>query len=519
MEFDMKLGIGGGLGPFRAGISTRGIGVGLGPFSTGSSFRRRRRRGSGGDGATAVALLMFLTIAALAVVTLAAITVLVGVVLGVTYAIPASRPWSRSTARSLLDRRARVSQRATEVAAPTTPTVKSPTAASAQDVTGTIDAALPQADLCQQLADASGLFRRRKVLPPTELIDTAAPGGFRRQVTRPWAVHQARASWRLNTSQQVHTTYQHKTNAGARRLHTRQPTRLTLSRPRALQLGPVIPTLTAGQETLYFLPTGILRQRGRRHFDIAPYASVRTECQAIRFIEESQVPGDADQIDSTWQYVNVKGGPDRRYKNNRRLPIMRYGELRLEASNGLQWHIHVSRPDAADRFAAFLQVPRATETTSDPEEQSSPGSAEGRISMGILQRLRTAVPAQRTEQSVQAQLYDGDGLNMEVVGEASYQPALDQCFRRFKSGYKIADLHVLMVPEPGNAYDANAVAVVSPFGTVGYLSRENAAAWQTQIIGASLRHEQPIALAARIYRGEVGVYGIWLDWPADGFVD
>ncbi len=36
----VKIGIGGSLGPLRAGISTRGAGVGLGPFSAGSGRRR-----------------------------------------------------------------------------------------------------------------------------------------------------------------------------------------------------------------------------------------------------------------------------------------------------------------------------------------------------------------------------------------------------------------------------------------------------------------------------------------------
>ena len=37
----MGIGIGGGLGPFRAGISTRGVGGGVGPLSVGSSWGRR----------------------------------------------------------------------------------------------------------------------------------------------------------------------------------------------------------------------------------------------------------------------------------------------------------------------------------------------------------------------------------------------------------------------------------------------------------------------------------------------
>ena len=40
----MKVGIGRRIGPFRAGISTRGIGAGAGPVSVGHAWRRPRKR-------------------------------------------------------------------------------------------------------------------------------------------------------------------------------------------------------------------------------------------------------------------------------------------------------------------------------------------------------------------------------------------------------------------------------------------------------------------------------------------
>jgi hypothetical protein len=44
-----KVGIGGKIGPFRAGISTRGAGIGVGPFSV-TTGRRRRRSSKSTDG-------------------------------------------------------------------------------------------------------------------------------------------------------------------------------------------------------------------------------------------------------------------------------------------------------------------------------------------------------------------------------------------------------------------------------------------------------------------------------------
>jgi hypothetical protein len=45
--------------------------------------------------------------------------------------------------------------------------------------------------------------------------------------------------------------------------------------------------------------------------------------------------------------VNKGGGPDRRYKNNPQLPIMRYGEFTLTAQPGFNFIWQTSRATAA----------------------------------------------------------------------------------------------------------------------------------------------------------------------------
>ena len=58
----------------------------------------------------------------------------------------------------------------------------------------------------------------------------------------------------------------------------------------------------------------------------------------------------------TWQYVNKNGGPDRRFNNNRQLPIMLYGEVELTTPTGLRWMLQLSRPDVASVMAAALRA-------------------------------------------------------------------------------------------------------------------------------------------------------------------
>ena len=61
-----KVGTGGRIGPFRAGISNRGIGVGGGPFVTGTSFRYRKQQASGsGAGSWIASILIFVMLVGL----------------------------------------------------------------------------------------------------------------------------------------------------------------------------------------------------------------------------------------------------------------------------------------------------------------------------------------------------------------------------------------------------------------------------------------------------------------------
>jgi hypothetical protein len=59
------------------------------------------------------------------------------------------------------------------------------------------------------------------------------------------------------------------------------------------------------------------------------------------------VPKDATVTGSTWRYVNKKGGPDRRFKNNPEIPICAYEKLHVSSPTGLNEMIQVSRQGAS----------------------------------------------------------------------------------------------------------------------------------------------------------------------------
>jgi hypothetical protein len=160
--------------------------------------------------------------------------------------------------------------------------------------------------------------------------------------------------WRIVRSGAVRTTYQYKTHAGVDHVVDREPVAATVAGPKRLSTNIAIPSLVAGNAGLYFLPDRILLRYGNTYSDLA-YRDLRVASDRSRFTENSSLaPSDAVQLGLTFQYVNVKGGPDRRFKNNPLLPIMLYGELELSSLQGLRWQIQISRADAAPAIAATL---------------------------------------------------------------------------------------------------------------------------------------------------------------------
>jgi hypothetical protein len=112
-----------------------------------------------------------------------------------------------------------------------------------------------------------------------------------------------------------------------------------------------VPVLKAGRTTLAFYPDRILAFQGTKVGAI-PYARLQVATEQVRFIEAESVPSDARVIDRTWQYVNKNGGPDRRFKSNRQLPICAYAQLNLSTPDGLDVRFLGSRENGFDSLAA-----------------------------------------------------------------------------------------------------------------------------------------------------------------------
>lgn len=136
-----------------------------------------------------------------------------------------------------------------------------------------------------------------------------------------------------------------KRNAGAKTRIRRTPTRAVAGSLPQIGLNIEPWCVPVGPQKLLFLPDRLLVWDGSRLVGV-PYEDLSIRAESTRFVEEEAVPSDARQVGTTWRYVNKKGGPDRRFTDNKRLPVLEYGTLELRSASGLRVVLQTSSPEA-----------------------------------------------------------------------------------------------------------------------------------------------------------------------------
>lgn len=157
------------------------------------------------------------------------------------------------------------------------------------------------------------------------------------------------AKWHIEAGGAVQNLTTWKRNAGASHLVRRKPTTLAYKLPSVIKSNLIPPALHVGRQILFFMPDIVLVQDGSR-VGAVNYADLNLRWQDSRFIEAERVPSDASIIGHTWQHPNKSGGPDRRFKDNRQIPICLYETMHLTSATGLNELVEFSRTGVVAGF-------------------------------------------------------------------------------------------------------------------------------------------------------------------------
>lgn len=162
-------------------------------------------------------------------------------------------------------------------------------------------------------------------------------------------------AWHIAAAGEITKLAERKRQAGAHTLVDRQSTGLSLNAPPFVSTNIVVPGIMVGKQTMYFFPDRVLIYQKGYGVGAIAYSDIRLEIGNTNFIESDSVPGDTQIVGHTWKYVNKKGGPDRRYKDNIKLPICLYSELHFHSPGGLNELIQLSKPGIGANLLAALK--------------------------------------------------------------------------------------------------------------------------------------------------------------------
>ena len=122
----------------------------------------------------------------------------------------------------------------------------------------------------------------------------------------------------------------------------------------------------------FFLPDVVLvKQYGR--FGAIGYNDLHIRTQTSRFIEDGSPPADAQVVDRTWKHPNKGGGPDRRFRDDRLLPVCLYEVMHLSSASGANELMEFSRTGLVQEFSTALQ---------DLPQRQAPDSLNGLTLLG-----------------------------------------------------------------------------------------------------------------------------------------
>lgn len=158
-------------------------------------------------------------------------------------------------------------------------------------------------------------------------------------------------NWQIITSAQV---INKKINAGSSAVVKRVKVGFKKSTPFYIKTDVELIRLNLNGEKILVLPDKliVIKKFGIGAID---YQDVKTYTYKQGFVEYGAVPKDAQITSYTWQYVNKNGTPDKRFNNNRQLPVCLYGYVSITSTSGLDITLSCSNNQCIDQLFALTR--------------------------------------------------------------------------------------------------------------------------------------------------------------------
>ena len=149
-----------------------------------------------------------------------------------------------------------------------------------------------------------------------------------------------------------------KCHAGASSLIKVTSIKIKYGTPSFIKTNVLVPHVSVGKQILYFFPDKLFICE-KKSVAAMDYNTLTIDACNQQVIEANRRPDDGTIVGKTWLYLNKNGSPDRRFKDNRQIPIYNYSRINFTSSTGLNEEIQTSKQnvgiDFKSAFTAYLQ--------------------------------------------------------------------------------------------------------------------------------------------------------------------
>lgn len=161
----------------------------------------------------------------------------------------------------------------------------------------------------------------------------------------------------IRSSGTYDTLMDRKRNSGASgTVNIRTDSHLKMSKIPGVISNVDYPTFACSGLYAWFTPEGIIvKESAFKDWTMYSYSDIKVGRYSSRRIIDGTVYGDTKVVGYTWKFVNKNGTRDKRFKDNKKIPIVEYGEVVFQVGDHT-FDFCSSSIDGAKNFGETLKI-------------------------------------------------------------------------------------------------------------------------------------------------------------------
>ena len=175
-----------------------------------------------------------------------------------------------------------------------------------------------------------------------------------------------------------------KYNAGASTTFTTEWVKFLSGNPIGITSNISIPLIdTRLKKQINFFPDKIVFFY-ESYGDAFDYDQVTFEIGSTRTVEKGEIPDDAKIVDHNWRHENKSGGPDKRFKDNPKIPVVSYESLTIVTPKDHKFLIYFSKKGNSKKFVNTIRTMASANKNIKQSEQKNISSEKEQSSEDLL---------------------------------------------------------------------------------------------------------------------------------------